>query len=444
MRFRFIHAADIHLGHAQYNLDQRADDFAAAYFEMVRYTITAGADFLLLAGDLFHHARADAWTLKQAMAGLDQLRVAGIPVLAIEGNHDAQHYFKNMSWMEFLCDQELLVLLNMTTEANGYKSFLPFDPDTRRGGWIDIAGARIYGLKWHGVATARILDEVSGQIEQGHGGYTAMMLHAGMQGQVPHLHGGLTPNQLVPLRPTIDYLALGHVHKRLRQDWIFNPGSTETNSIEEMDWAHGFFDVQVDTESDAKQDVQAVEIEGLRPFRRISVTAAGKESLDEFVQCIEEHIAKAVTIPAGSVIELSLGGIAAFRRQDVPVDRLKEMVEARLRPLVVRLRNDLVPPGVISGRNRERLPRAELERQIIERLVYQHVEYRDQAAVWTRLILDVKNMASEHNLPASVADHVRQELSKIQLAEPIVHPAPAPRPATAGSASDALSTGDEA
>jgi len=441
MRFRFIHAADIHLGHAQYNLDERADDFAKAYLEMVEHTIAVRADFLLLAGDLFHHAKADAWTLRQAMAGLDQLRRAGIPVLAIEGNHDAQHYFKNMSWMEFLCDQELLVLLNMTTGDNGYKSFLPFDPETRRGGWIDIAGARIYGLKWHGVATARVLDEVSGQIEPGPNGYTAMMLHAGMQGQVPHLHGGLTPNQLDLLRPAVDYVALGHVHKRLREDWIFNPGSTETNSIEEMDWPHGFFEVQVDTESDAKQIVQAVEIEGLRPFRRISVTAEGNESLDEFVQCAEENIAKTGTIPPGSVIELSLGGIAAFRRQDVPVDRLKEIVEARFHPLVVRLRNNLAPPGVISGRNRERLSRVDLERQIVEQLVYQHAEYRDRAATWSRLILDVKNMAGEHSLPASIVDHLRQELPKIAAT---VQSASSPQPAPAGSAPETPLAGHEA
>ena len=436
MRFRFIHAADIHLGHAQYNLDERADDFGRAYLEMVEHAIAVRADFLVLAGDLFHHAKADAWTLKQAIAGLDQLRVAGIPVLAIEGNHDAQHYFKNMSWMEFLCDQESLVLLNMTTGANGYKSFLPFDPETRRGGWIDVAGARIYGLKWHGVATARVLDEISGQIEPGPNGYTAMMLHAGMQDQVPHLHGGLTPNQLDPLRPAVDYLALGHVHKRLREDWIFNPGSTETNSIEEMEWQHGFFEVQVDTESNPKQSVQAVEIKGLRPFRRISITAGGNESLDEFVQCAEENIAKAGTIPPRSVIELSLGGIAAFRRQDVPVDRLKELVEARFHPLVVRLRNNLVPPGVISGRNRERVSRAELERQIVEQLVYQHVQYRDRTAAWSRLILDVKNMAGEHSLPASIVDHVRQELPKIAAAPPTASPA--------GSAPEGLPAGQEA
>src|SRR5690348_13933929 len=105
MQLRFIHAADIHLGYAQYNLDRRADDFALAYFDLVDHTVSAGADFLLIAGDLFHRANTDAWTLKQAIHGLETLRRAGIPVVAIEGNHDAQHYHKHLSWMQFLCDQ---------------------------------------------------------------------------------------------------------------------------------------------------------------------------------------------------------------------------------------------------------------------------------------------------------------------------------------------------
>src|SRR5579859_6386268 len=164
MQFRFIHAADIHLGHEQYGLVKRSDDFARTYLETVRYAVEHEVDFVLIAGDLFHHARADAWTLKQAIAGLTTLREAGIPVLAVEGNHDAQHIYKNLSWMEFLCDQDLLILLNMYKAPNGYKSLVPFDQDTRRGSWTDVAGARIYGLKYYGASTARIIEEIGNDV----------------------------------------------------------------------------------------------------------------------------------------------------------------------------------------------------------------------------------------------------------------------------------------
>jgi DNA repair exonuclease SbcCD nuclease subunit len=412
MRLRFIHAADIHLGYRQYNLDARFNDFARAYFAVADHAIQVGADFVLIAGDLFHHARPDAWTLKQATVGLDRLRHAGIPVVAIEGNHDTTHHQRDLSWLEYLCDQELLTLLNVQTEPNGLRSLVPFDPQTRRGSSIELAGARIYGIKYYGATTARILEGVVGDIEPGPNGYTIMMLHSGMEGQVPNMHGGLTRGQIEPLRAGIDYLALGHVHKRLQdEDWIFNPGSTEVNSFEEIEWPHGFFDVRVDTTGSPKHQVTPVETPTLRPFRRISISADGVSSLDEYVARVEERIAAARGVPEKAVVELHLGGVADFRRQDLPVERLKGIAEVTFSPLTVRVRNNLVPPGIVHVTNRERLPRGELERQIVEHLVYQNAEYRDSAAAWARLILQVKNMTIDGDIPASITDHIRRFMS---------------------------------
>src|SRR5579884_1307384 len=281
MRFRFIHAADIHLGYEQYNLAARFNDFARAYLAMVNHAIAVDADFVLIAGDLFHKANTDAYTLRQAQSGLQQLQDAGIPVIAVEGNHDVQHHHKNMSWMQYLCDNEQLILLNVEKAQSGLFVAPPFDAEgSRRGAWVDVAGARIYGVKYYGAITARALDQIAGDVEATP--YTILMVHAGMEGQVPHMHGGLTRPQVNVLRPQVDYLALGHVHKRLAEDgWIYNPGSTETNSMEEVQWPHGFFDVSVDTEASPKHTVTPVETPSLRPFRRLSVTSDGVGSLGE-------------------------------------------------------------------------------------------------------------------------------------------------------------------
>ncbi|MGH2447410.1 MAG: DNA repair exonuclease, partial [Chloroflexota bacterium] len=88
---RFIHAADIHLGYQQYNLPERYRDFSEAYLGMVEHAVAGRVDFVLIAGDLFHQANTDARTLSVAISGLERLRRADIPVVAIEGNHDAQH-----------------------------------------------------------------------------------------------------------------------------------------------------------------------------------------------------------------------------------------------------------------------------------------------------------------------------------------------------------------
>lgn len=432
MRFRFVHASDIHLGYQQYNLEARADDFTRAYIEgVVAHALQVTADFVLIAGDLFHKANTDAWTLRAAMAGLENLRAAGIPVIAIEGNHDAQHYHRHLSWMQFLCDQELLVLLD--ADRNGdYFSLPPFDCQSRRGAWIDVAGARIYGIKYYGAALPRLLDLVAGDVQPGPHGYTIMMLHAGLEGQVPHMHGGLTMGQLQPFRSMVDYIGLGHVHKSVTvDDWVFNPGSTEVNSMEEMEWRHGFFDVQVDTEESEKHLVTYISTPTLRAFRRISVLADDCRTLDEFVALVEDRVARTQDIPPNAVVELSLAGVGGFKRQDVPLDRLQAAVETRFAPLTVRVRNNLAPPGTVRISSREALSRAELERRVVEHLVYQNGEYQDAAGAWTRLTLDVKNMAAEGTQPAEIADHVRAALRRLDT---VVPPPLDPEPAVAQEA----------
>jgi DNA repair exonuclease SbcCD nuclease subunit len=430
MGFRFVHAADVHLGYEQYNLPERAADFARAYVAMVEHARDVRADFVLIAGDLFHRSSADAWMLKQATFGLTLLREAGIPVVAIEGNHDTQHARKHLSWMEYLCDQELLVLLNIEIAPNGHKSLVPFGTEDRRGTWIDVAGARIYGMKYYGAATARFLNEIQADVEPGPDGYTIMMLHAGMQGQVPHLHGGLTMGQIAGLRPAVDYLALGHVHRRLADDWVFNPGSLETNSMEEIGWPHGFFDVEVDPGAEVKHRVIPVETPGLRPFHRIGVHTEGDETLETFVARSEKAIADEHEVPEQSVLEIDLSGVAGFRRQEVPVERLRGAAESRFSPLVVRVRNNLVPPGPVAVRHGERMKRPELERGVVEQMVYQDVEYRDRAAAWTSLILDVKNMAANRETPpATIADHVQRTLCQMEGNEGSAGEPESPEPA---------------
>ena len=63
--FSFVHAADLHLGYAQYNLDVRRKDFNNVFEELVDKTIALKPDFMILAGDIFEHARPSNSTLKQ-------------------------------------------------------------------------------------------------------------------------------------------------------------------------------------------------------------------------------------------------------------------------------------------------------------------------------------------------------------------------------------------
>jgi len=85
----FVHLADIHLGYAQYNLEVRREDFNRVFREVVDKTLELQPDFMIIAGDIFHHARPSNVTLEAAIENLRRLREADIPVLCVDGSHDA-------------------------------------------------------------------------------------------------------------------------------------------------------------------------------------------------------------------------------------------------------------------------------------------------------------------------------------------------------------------
>ncbi|NIR87564.1 DNA repair exonuclease [Candidatus Bathyarchaeota archaeon] len=87
--FSFVHVADLHLGYTQYNSDVRREDFNAAFREVVDKTVDLKPDFMLIAGDLFQHARPSNTILENAITGFRRLRDAGIPVLTVDGSHDS-------------------------------------------------------------------------------------------------------------------------------------------------------------------------------------------------------------------------------------------------------------------------------------------------------------------------------------------------------------------
>jgi DNA repair protein SbcD/Mre11 len=87
--FSFIHAADLHLGYAQYGLEARRRDFDSAFSELVDKAIELKPDFVIIAGDLFHQARPSNVTLENTVRSFKRLKDAGIPVLTVDGSHDS-------------------------------------------------------------------------------------------------------------------------------------------------------------------------------------------------------------------------------------------------------------------------------------------------------------------------------------------------------------------
>jgi len=87
---RLVHSSDVHLGAYEGSRDPYLGSLApraeAAFQALVEMANAAAADALLLAGDLFDHARVSAETVARAAATIDAFRGR---VFLLPGNHDS-------------------------------------------------------------------------------------------------------------------------------------------------------------------------------------------------------------------------------------------------------------------------------------------------------------------------------------------------------------------
>lgn len=424
MRCKFLHLSDVHLGYQQYHHKERFNDFGRAFLHIVDQAVGQGVDFVILGGDLFQKQTIDPPTLIQAIEGLSRLKEAGIPVAAVEGNHERAHYRDVFSWMDFLADRGYLALLNPVSFKGGvpvltawdglggaYLDVTPVrDPDGRR--------ARIYGVKYYGAATHRLVEGlVKALADMDHSDieYVILIMHAGLEGVLPHYSATLTHSQIAPLREYVDYLALGHIHKPFeREGWIYNPGSPETCGMDEAAWSErGYYLVEVDSAArtgavhSSKHRARLVP-NPRRPFLRLSFGVEAYASPEALYVGVEKHVEQEAASYDGQiqpVVELALEGVLAFDRYALDPGRLEAIVQAALDPLLVRIANHTVPTEYeVSGD--ESKPRVELEREVIEDLVERDARFRPAAADWTELILDVKRMALEGTSPPGIVEYL--------------------------------------
>lgn len=439
MRARFIHLADVHLGYDQYGSKVRYDDFAKAFQAIVEDAIQRDVDAVLIAGDLFNKRAIDAQTLIQAYDCLQKLKERQIPVIAIEGNHDRSYYRDGRSWLQFLAWQKLLALLNPIMR-DGVPELAHWNPNTQRGAYLDLLDGRlrVYGLPWFGASTARVIESFAGalrqaRVEEEEQGveYRALLMHTGIEGIVPQMHGLPTQAQLEPLHGQVDYLALGHVHKPFERDgWIYNPGSTETCGAEESAWEdRGYYYVEVDTEQGASVDRETIDLKHRthhlvnrrRPFWRFTFRVDGIGDPDLLEQRFEEFCRRQAAELAGNsldpVIHIMLHGVLDFDAGSLELSRLEEIVEAHFHPLIRRVHNlthnvDFDPENEgLDGRNRDN--RHLLEHKIFQDLLSRDARYLPAANEWATTLSEMKQLALQGEDPAMIATRLREARARL-------------------------------
>ncbi|MBV9129251.1 MAG: metallophosphoesterase [Verrucomicrobia bacterium] len=316
---KLFHVADVHLGRRRLDGRLPDSDLAAAFRYVAKKAIEERADVFLIAGDLFDRPTVGPPNLRQAQQVLGALKANGIPVIAIEGNHDrAFIHSEEPTWTRFLAEDDLLVLLRITFDPTG-PILTPWDPARKAGSWIDYGGIRFVGAGYLGAATPFKVRQIVSRLESDK--THVLLLHAGPDYFVGE-GGGFSSSDLRALNEKVCYLALGHIHRPMRHsDWACNPGSLENCDLSEADYdwyfggaalARGYAVLEIDPAQGQRPIDLRIHSNPRRYVHRITLDCRpfGNKTKDGAAALIKESVRliRAARVAPESVIDLRLTG----------------------------------------------------------------------------------------------------------------------------------------
>jgi DNA repair exonuclease SbcCD nuclease subunit len=280
-----IHTGDTHLGYRQYHSPERRADFLAAFEAVIEDAITEDADAVVHAGDLFHDRQPALPDVHGAIEVLRDLRSAGIPFLAVVGNHERT---RDRQWLDLLSTLDLAVRLGREPTVVGNTAFygLDFVPRSKR-------------------------DDLAYEFEPHDANHAALVAH-GLFEPFPHADWD-TEELLRESTVEFDALLLGdnHVPDRAEVEgtWVTYPGSTERTDASERD-ARGYNIVTF-------EEAVSIRRRGLdtRPFVTLDLALSGAEGSAHVRERIREaEVTDAVVIVTieGEGGEVSAAAIEEF------------------------------------------------------------------------------------------------------------------------------------
>lgn len=395
----FIHVSDVHLGHQQFNLEERFNDFGQSFASVVNYALEHKVDFMVIGGDFFHKRAINAETLKQALALLQPLKDAHIPVLAIEGNHDKAFYQDKVSWLKLLNSMDYLKLLKPVYEQ-GKISLTPWDIN-KDGCLTELAGIRIIGLGYLGATTEQRLLEIAEQLTPSNN-FTLLLLHAAVNKFLAQDLGGVKKEVLTQFHDKVDYLALGHIHARDEDGWFFNPGSLENCHIDEAkaDREKGFYHVTVHGKEKTVQYIPAQP----RPVKLLNIDISEALDPDTVYQKVWSAVSDLTSETIKPMVQITLQGAVDFSTLAIDTGTLAREIKEKYNCLYVEVQNNAnIPIDENNGLNRGTINRADIEKQVLTQLINRrYPEYREHQNDLVNLVLTIKEAALSGEKPEEI------------------------------------------
>lgn len=417
---KFLHIADVHLGCTRYQLAESPRDFFDAWIDVLkRYAIGEKVDFVIMCGDFFHKRSVPPETMNYAVEGLTMMRDAGIPVVTIEGNHDQKHTDSEFSWLRSLSSWGLVKLLEPESKSNAATApkrvtltYEPWDEASKKGGYIDIGRARIFGSDWYGASGNWAIPMLTEAIKENRrdGAFHILMLHTDVEGHQMHPIPALSLDALKELKSAVEYVGLGHTHKHYEIDnWAFNPGSIEITNISEFRETRGAFIVEVDEHN--KVSARHIEDYRYRPFQQLAFDVTDVQDAKTLTDGVIKKVSKEARVAENDkpqpIIEIALRGQLGFPNSLVEMQKMRDETKALTGALHVRIKNHTVPADYLeANEDVQDEGRERLERRVIEDLIVRDNRYKKRADNISEAVIGAKRMALSDDEPQKIAEFI--------------------------------------
>ena len=268
---RILHFSDVHIGVESYGstdpstgLSTRLMDFLATFDEVVDFALDNSVDLVLFAGDAYKSRDPSQTHQREFARRIARLSREGVPVFLLVGNHDLPHIasrataldiFPTLSVPNVTIGDRLDTYIVHTAAGPLQVVALPW---IRRSAFLAREETR-----------SLTIEQINRQLEE----RVTTMLTWQIEGLDPAIPAVLTAHvslntaktsseqsmllgrdpvlmQSALARPELDYVALGHIHKR--QTLSQNPHVVYSGSLERIDFGEendekGFCIIDLDT-----------------------------------------------------------------------------------------------------------------------------------------------------------------------------------------------------
>ena len=333
MDFRFVHAADLHLGSpfrglvVEERLRALVEDATFRAFErIVSLCLSERAAFLVLAGDLFDSKDRSVRARVELAQQLFRLDQAGIPTFIVHGNHDPL--------LGFAPGTGLPPSVHVFGAAHE-------EVEVRQDG---VLLARVQGISY---PREEVTENLSLQFGRKGPQFTVGLLHANLAGGASSEHKNYAPCTLSDLEAAgLDYWALGHVHTRSVQALstgaqVVYPGNPQGRHVNEPG-PRGCAVVDV---RDGRAKARFVDLEEVR-WHRLEVDVSDADAVEAVASQVLEGLRESAQVqdPKAHAARVTLVGRTPVHKELSAPEEV-ESLEALLR----RQAAALTPPWALES-----------------------------------------------------------------------------------------------